>query len=323
MTVARTTNYGYINIPNNFFPSTKKGEKSLFDNRKLPAGELLAVASVYSLSSGEREMFGIKKKKNSVKFTISSFANRYNVSASTSRRALSCLDSCEKIEKTDDGMYFDADKMQEGKKNGFLRIEEWLFFAQFSGEYLTKSEVLVLARMLSYAKKTAIVKKGFRYIARGLGLSPTLVMNAANKLDRLGIINILERAHNDHGETIYVIQKAYLQEKKVEMQRSLQAEGGDDREKYYKTLRDIAVDRRNAMFQKARQNQRFKEIYDKWYYGGQKDKHLQVILFELLQSMDMTWADITRLRCVCDKCKDTGTLPNGEKCNCYEEKLNK
>lgn len=321
----KTTAYGYINIPNSFFYRKGKDEKTkrknLFD-RKLPAGELLAVASVYSLSSEERELYGFKKKKNRVKFTVSSFASRYNVSASTSRRALARLETCEKIETTEEGMYFDADKMKDGKEKGYLHVEEWLFFAKFSGEYLTKSEVLVLAKMLELAKGTK-VKDSYRNIARNLSLSPTWVMNASDKLERLGIINILSRSKGNSEKTVCIINKAYLEEVKAEMIRTLREGTAEDREQYYKNLQQKAEDRRKYMLNKAcEQDSVFKDTYNKWF-KNQQDVQLQAILFERLKLMGMRWEDVRYLRHVCDKCKDTGTLPNGKNCNCYEEKTNK
>lgn len=315
----KTTAYGYINIPNSFFYRKGKDEKTkrknLFD-RKLPAGELLAVASVYSLSSEERELYGFKKKKNRVKFTVSSFASRYNVSASTSRRALARLETCEKIESTEEGMYFDADKMKDGKEKGYLHVEEWLFFAKFSGEYLTKSEVLVLAKMLELAKGT-MVKDSYRNISRNLGLSPTWVMNASDKLERLGIINILSRSKGNSEKTICVINKAYLEEVKSEMVRTLRQGTSEGREKYYENLQKVAKERRLQMFNKAcEQDPVFKKLYGKWF-KNQKDEKLKEILKQRLQQIGMSWEDVRYLQYCCEKCKDTGTLPNGKPCNCY------
>lgn len=305
----KTTAYGYINIPNGFFAS------------KLPASKLLALASVYSLSSEEREQFGFKKKQNRVKFTVTSFSKRYNVSASTSRRALASLETCDKIEKTEEGMYFPADKMKNGKEKGYLHVEEWMFFANFAGEYLTKSEVLVLSRLISLANKGDKVKTSYRYVARGLGLSHTLVMNASDKLERLGIINILSYGRNNYDRTTFLIQKAYLQERKAEMERTLRSGTSEERAQYYTNLRQMAMERRQAMYKKACKDLIFKETYKKWY-NKKDDAHLQAVLFERLNLMGMSWHDI-QLRFVCDKCKDTGTLPNGKNCNCYEEKMNK
>ena len=306
MVGTKTTKYGYIDIPNIFF------------GRKLSASKLLALSSVYSLSSAEREQYGFKKQKNSVKFTVSSFANRYNVSVSTSRRALASLDDCVNIEKTEDGsMYFAADKMKER----YLHVEEWLFFATFGGEYLTKSEVLVLARLLSLAKKGGSVKASYRYVARGLGLSHTFVMNATDKLERIGVLNIVSRARNKYERTLFVLHKEYIQEKRAETVRKLSSKDDGERAKYYENLRQIAKERQRCMLKRACKDVIFKENYKKWYVA-QTDAHLQAILFERLNAMGMSWRDI-QSRYVCEKCKDTGTMPNGENCNCYVEKLNK
>lgn len=306
---AKTMKYGYIDIPNVFF------------KRGLSASKLLALSSVYSFSSAERERYGYTKKKNSVKFTVSSFASRYNVSASTSRRALASLEGYENIQRTDEGMFFDADKMKDGKADGYLHIEEWLFFATFAGEYLTKSEVMVLARLLSLAKNGATVKASYRYVARGLGLSHTLVMKATDKLERVGVLNILSRGRNKYERTVFVLQKDYLEERKTETRQKTSPKTDEGRVRYYENLQRIAKDRQRAMLQRACKDVIFKENYKKWY-DRQTDARLQAILFERLGEMGMSWRDI-QLRCVCGKCKDTGTLPNGENCNCYVEKLNK
>ena len=296
--------YGYIDIPNAFF----KG--------KISASSLLARASVYSLSSSEREQYGFKKKQNRVKFTVSSFANRYNVSTATSRRALASLDTLGEIDKTEEGMFFSADKMKDGKK-GYLHVEEWMFFATFAGEYLTKSEVLVLARLLSLSKKGETVKASYRYVARGLGLSHTLVMNAVEKLERIGVLNIISRAHNRYDRTVFVLQKEYIKERKTDTERK--ERGGTEqekREKYYGMLRQVAKTRQSAMFKKANTDARFRDTYKKWY-NDKGNVTLQAILFERLEFMGMSWGDI-QLRHKCARCQDTGTLQDGNPCGCYD-----
>ncbi len=301
----KTATYGYIDIPNSFFAS------------KMPTRNLFALSSVYSFSSPEREIFGIKKKKNYVKFTVSSFAKRYNVSASTSRRALKYLDTCDDIEKTEEGMYFSTDI----KKEGYLHVEEWAFFAKWTdGEYLTKSEVLVLFRIISLAKKGIVVKASYRYIARGLGLSHTFVRNACEKLEQLGLIHIITRACNKYNRTILSIDKESVEAKKAETLRTLRGTG-KDREEYYKNIRQKMFDRAQAMIQKANTDSEFKETYPKWI-ADRTNVKLKEIIDERLKVLGMSWEDI-RIRRLCKKCKDTGTLPNGEQCNCYEGKMNK
>lgn len=300
MAGTQTIQYGYLTIPYSLM------------SRKMAASQLLARASVYSLSSQEREQYGLKKRKNSVNFTVSAFSKRYNVSTATARRALTGLDCCENIEKTEEGYFFDADKMKES----YLHVDEWLFFATFSGEYLTKSEVLVLARMISLAKKGTKIKASYRYIARGLGLSHTLVMNAAEKLERLGILNIITRARNKYDRTTFIIEKEYLQSKKAEMERTLRSGTSSSREEYYSKLRQIAYDRRQAMFKKACNDVVFTKTYKRWF-DDKANAELQAILFERLASMGMSWRDIV-LQHSCAKCKDTGTLKDGNLCDCYD-----
>ena len=233
----KTTKYGYINIPFTFMVRDKKylkkDEEPAFTS-KLSASNLLAVSAVRSLSSPEREVCGFRKRKNHVKLTQSSFSNRYNVSASTSRRALASLETCDKIEKTEEGMYFEGNKM--GTR--YLSVDEWLFFATFGeqNEYLTKSEVLVLSYIISFVKTKGYMKKSFRRIAGELGLSHTFVMNAVEKLDRLGIISASIAYNNREKKKTYILlEREYLNEKKAETLRRLYPTEAK-RKEYYKNL---------------------------------------------------------------------------------------
>ena len=140
-------------------------------DRKLNGSELKALAATFTFSSEE----------TATEFTYSKLFKRYRFSTVSVGRAVRAAIEAQLIER-DGGVHnykltddvwkkLKDDAAQKAKKNGknsedakisFLRIENWIYYAEFDGEYLTNREIEVLFYLVSFPKD----EEGIRHISR-------------------------------------------------------------------------------------------------------------------------------------------------------------
>ncbi len=318
--------------------------------RRLNRSELKAVAAVYTFTS---EQYGSD-------FTYSEFSARYHASSATVGRAIRSALGAKLIERKDGAHnYVLTDTVKKRieesavKKSAdaepnvppFLKIEDWIYHAEFNGRYLKQSEIEVLCYLYSRTEEGKICFKATdRYISRGLQCSATTIGKALDALVAIGLVTVVGRkARNGHTRTTYTLNDNLLRNKRNAVLRPRSkgksaavkaADAQSEREWYYAEARARAERRAAFMNEEARADERYanaeteirtlepklaKAIFqnlperDEIY---KRLKHAKMIRAERLAVLGLTEEDLLP-RWKCGACSDTGYLPNGRPCGCY------
>lgn len=319
--------------------------------RRLNRSELKAVSAVFSFTS----------KQNGSNFTYSEFAARYHASSVTVGRAIRSALGAKLVERKNGAHNYeltDAVKQRIDdsavKKNDaaepqppFLKIEDWIYHAEFNGRYLKQSEIEVLFYLCSRTEEGKICFKATdRYISRGLQCSPTTVGTALDTLVEIGLVTIVGRkARNGHTRTTYTLNDNLMRNKRNAVLRPRSkgksaavkaADAQSEREWYYAEARARAERRAAFMNEEARADERYanaeteirtlepklaKAIFQNLPERDEIYKRLKrakMIRAERLTALNLIEEDLLP-RWKCRACSDTGFLPNGRPCGCYPQ----
>lgn len=197
-----------------------------------------------------------------------------------------------------------------------------------------------------------------RFVTQRFGCSPTTVCKAVAALVEIGLITIEQDAVNKFQRMKYTVKDNLLRNKRRKVEKMLEereggsANGGErrqtpksaadraadaraDRERFYSANQKRAQDRADNMLQRARSDEQFcaatKAISNLEMRLGQAEgqnlPNVEALRAQLLSArlvrkkrlalMNMTEEDLLP-RYTCSKCSDTGNLPNGLPCDCYD-----
>ncbi len=314
--------------------------------RKLSGAQLITAAAIFSFTKRDEETNEIIR---SADFELSEFSARYAISISAAYRGVKVsLDSG--LAKRNDKIY-KYDFEGEVGEDGFLIVEEWLYHAQFQFEidkdYLTRTEVLVLSYLISQSKnrKGGIWKASDRHIARRLSLSPTTVGKSLERLKCGELIYITGRATNKYTKKTFSVNFEALERAKAEVvnrskgekESVREANARADREAYYAHLQAAEEARAERMNARARADDEYllaEREYKRLDFEIAKAEvyHLPTLAdlqrkqreagerrAKRLEALNLSELDLLPKR-RCQKCNDTGFLPNGKACDCYPER---
>lgn len=271
---------------------------------------------------------------------------------------LRTAEKVKKIDRDQDGtayVYVDRLKGQYDNIPQYLFTAE--IFIGGECRRMTLSEIRVLGRLMtecSYAGNGGTPTGGGTYyvsnkkLARILNLSETTIKKAIRALLKAKLIF---RSKENKGKNRYklsgyqVARECYLYKKyAVKRKKTVvnvvpkeikDANYRADRERYYAKRRDLATSRAELILAQANKNSKFKtnstslsliEIaLAKAEILTPKDlpkiqrqqKELQAERLDILASMGIKEEDL-RPKWACEKCSDTGFLPNGRACGCYD-----
>lgn len=311
--------------------------------RKLSRAQLITAAAIFSFTQRDDKTNEIIR---SADFTLSELSARYNYSKSSASRGVKVV--------IDNGLAKRADKIYkydfEGEvgDDGFLIVEDWLWHAEFDFEagrdYLTNSEVIVLSYLISQTKnrKTNIWKASDRHIARRLILSPTTVGKSLERLKSADLIYLTGEAKNKYTRKTFSVNFELLNQVKAEVVKRSKGEKNSvkeaneraDREAYYAHWKAIAEDRAERMNARARADEVYriaeKEVKILDFEIAKAEVHHLPTLPDLqkkqreakerrarrLEALNMSEIDLLP-KWRCERCSDTGFLPNGRACDCY------
>lgn len=215
---------------------------------------------------------------------------------------------------------------------------------------LTDAEVDVLSLIYTCTRYEKAKKYTGNYadIARQLGLDYTTVLRAISALSSAYLIEIKKKGINTHEKGVYVanmnkIHKHIRMNKKTEKVNKKQAKSKvvrlldetSDFKRFYDLRREQAKRTAENNKEKAEQNERYKQA-DKRYRlleleHAKAELYAPLTLPEImarkqvalaerasaLREIGMTEKDLEP-QYVCSKCSDTGYLPNGRQCDCYQ-----
>lgn len=331
------THNGFNRLPYKWF----KGEK-----RRLNGSERAILSAVYSFSA-----------ENSATFKYADLEERFKMSHATVARSISRLMQDGLLARENKLSHYTCAESGAGKdeynKIPSIRIEEWLYLANFgtelAPEYLTKLQVEILSLIRTHAERAN--GKGefygsYRAIARILDLDPSTVSKAIARLKGLQII-FTRPAPNGKRYSVFTVHSSLLREAKKQIVKTLpkvtapvnrieEADRRAERESYYSALQARAQTRKEAFeatlrrdgtYEKAERELRTLEIsIVKAELAGasdlallrQKEMRLKATMAARMAALGISSEDL-RPTYVCQKCSDTGVLPNGRYCNCYEE----
>lgn len=222
---------------------------------------------------------------------------------------------------------------------------------------LKDSEIRVLARIMtecSYPKNGGNPRNGGgvyrvsnKKLARLLGLSETTVKKAIRALMRAGLVyrSAKNKGKNRYKLSGYEVARECYFYKKYTVKRKTAPEAVPnnvknandkaDRERYYSILRNQAQVRAEQYLAQANKNERFRtvsarlrvlekdiaiaEIRDISKIPALKRERiaLRAERAKILFDMDLS-EEILKPTYSCKKCNDTGFLPNGRACDCYD-----
>lgn len=321
--------------------------------RKLNGSELKALAVTFNFSSEE----------TATEFTYNKLYKRYHFSPVSAGRAVRTAIKAQLIER-DGGVHNykltenvwkilndDAVQkaVQKAEKNGkkveeahisFLRIENWIYYADFDGRYLTNKEIEVLFFLVSFTKLGKPCSN--RFIARGLNCSSRTVNKAVEALKKIGLIEYRVKARNGKILTDFSVKDNFLRNKKKAVmaakKKAIAAANGLDEqaafELYYAENRRRAEARAESMKERANADEQYRlanadmrrlevqvekarvlqpSVLDELI---RRLKSAKMIRAERLTVLQMTEEDLEP-RYTCSQCSDTGYLPDGKVCGCY------
>ena len=219
---------------------------------------------------------------------------------------------------------------------------------------LTDAEVDVLSLIYTCTRYEKAKKYTGNYadIARQLGLDYTTVLRAISALSSAYLIEIKKKGINTHEKGVYVANMDKIhkhirinkkESKKAEKANKKQAKSKavrlldetSDFKRFYDLRREQAKRTAENNKEKAEQNERYKQA-DKRYRlleleHAKAELYAPLTLPEImarkqvalaerasaLLEIGMTEKDLEP-QYVCSKCSDTGYLPNGRQCDCYQ-----
>lgn len=320
--------------------------------RKLNGSELKALAATFTFSSEE----------TATEFTYNKLYKRYHFSPVSAGRAVRAAIKAQLIErdggvhnyKLTDGVWrlLNDDAAKKAEKKGkkveeahisFLRIENWIYYAEFDGRYLTNKEIEVLFYLVSFTNNgKRVFQCSNRFIARGLNCSSRTVNKAVEALKKIGLIEYRVKARNGKILTDFSVKDNFLRNKKkavmAEKKKAITAAHELDEqaafELYYAENRRRAEARAESMIERANTDEQYRlananlralevevakaevrnpSLLDGLYKRLERAKMMRAARLTALQ---MTEEDL-KPRYTCSRCSDTGYLPDGKVCGCY------
>lgn len=286
------------------------------------------------------------------KFTYSELLSRYRCSVSSVYRTIKkTLNSGKFIRGEKKCLYsFDGARRDDLL---YIIIEEWLFFASFRiGEetsYLSRIEAEILSLLRDYQRRHWSTSQNF--VADRLGIAPSTASLAFARLTKMKLIAATtatgerrERAANHHTRTFYRVNEKLLAQKKQEVvsrKKSARetvkaADEETDRLRYYARLRQAESDRIENL--EARLGKEFAALKQqlgvlemeigKAEARGRSDRlrelqarrnEIKAAMRKKLEQCGLTERDLEP-HYICEKCSDTGVLPDGTFCDCWKER---
>lgn len=323
-------------------------------DRKLNGSELKALAATFTFSSEE----------TTTEFTYSKLYKQYHFSPVSAGRAVRAAIKAQLIErdggihnyKLTDGVWqlLNDDAAKKAEKKGkkvedaqisFLRIENWIYYADFDGRYLTNKEIEVLFYLVSFTNNgQRVFQCSNRFIARGLNCSSRTVNKAVDALKKIGLIEYRVKARNGKILTDFSVKDNFLRNKKKAVMAARKkaiaaAKELDERaafELYHSENRRRAEARAESMIERANADEQYRladadmralevqvakaEVFNPSVLDEliRRLKSAKMIRAERLTALQMTEEDL-KPRYTCTQCFDTGYLPNGKVCGCYPE----
>ncbi len=321
-------------------------------DRKLNGSELKALAATFTFSSEE----------TATKFTYNNLYKRYHFSTVSAGRAVRAAIEAHLIER-DGGIHnyklsesvwkvLKDDAVEKADKKGkkaedakisFLRVENWIYYAEFDGRYLTNKEIEVLFYLVSLTNNgKKVFQCSNRFIARGLNCSSRTVNKAVAALKKIGLIQYRSKARNGKILTDFTVNDNFLRNKKKAVMAAKKkaiaaAKELDERaafELYYSENRRRAEARAESMIERANADKQYRlanddmraleveiakaEVRNPSLLDGflRQLEHAKMVRAERLAALQMTEDDL-KPRYTCTQCSDTGFLPNGRLCGCY------
>ncbi|MBQ3220325.1 MAG: hypothetical protein IJB34_00005 [Clostridia bacterium] len=223
---------------------------------------------------------------------------------------------------------------------------------------MTLSEIRVLARLMtecSYAGNGGgkygggIYEVSNKTLARKLNLSETTVKKAIRALMKARLVfrTAKNKGKNRYKLSGYEVARELYDYKKRQKSKPAvskkfvpeevkEANARADREHYYSLLREKAERRAQSFVDRARRDDVYRdvetrlnvmelelakaEVYDPSKLPALQDKQKRLRL-ERVRALERLGIDPEQLvpRWRCEKCSDTGFLPNGKACTCYRE----
>lgn len=323
---------GYINIPY-FLMSLKTVRDG--KERKLSARQLITVSAIH----------GFSKENSPADFTSREAAERYRFSKSTTRRAIHDAIDGKLIEREEKRSQYKF--VGEESNEDYLHIKEWAYFAQFERiGYLTHNEVMILFYIISNCrnrKGAAIWQASERHISRRLNLSPTTVGKAVERLTQAGVLIKSGKARNKYTRTTFSIneealkaaKKSIITRAKGKSEEEKAAEERAERERFFAHRREAVLDRIEKLRARARADEGYREAENalkaldlniaKAEYNHlptlpallDQKREKEAVRAARLEVLGMTEEDFLP-RYYCEKCSDTGNLPDGRMCDCYQ-----
>lgn len=344
---AGSSHSGFLRMPYNFMRlTTDKNGKP----RKLSETELTVCAAVYSLQKKDEE----GKISRPCDFTYDELVKRYRLSRSSVARTIRLLSENNLIKKENRISTYSCDLQQEA--DGFLFIEDWIRSSPFSlnGQdyYLTKKEARVLSYLISLStnvdeetkqKQHKTVYGSASFFARRLNISPTTAASALYKLKDLGVLRISGKARNGACHAWYKLkwnvldemEKAYVQKRRKAKAEKDRLNEKARRERFYADRRQQAIEHADYMKRQAERDEGFRTATATLRKLDVSIARAEAFNLPDLASLRKQYTDAQALRAqrmailnldeedltpqwICTKCSDTGFLPDGRACNCYE-----
>ena len=222
--------------------------------------------------------------------------------------------------------------------------------------YLTRSEIavfsLILTRCVNTKRKSRSFEASISDIADELHLSKRTVTGALRTLFRADLIYrpAEEKGKNGYQKSVYHVNDDLLRRKRKEQKKAVRAEltptekaiesadARAERERYYAVRRAAAERAAEKNREKAAKDEEYRktesELSDaerqaaraEALEGGRGLTALQVKIRQLrarkaaiLRRLGLTDRDLTP-HWHCERCEDTGFLPDGRACGCYERR---
>lgn len=328
---------GYVRIPYALMGQrVTRGGRA----RKIGGAQLLVCSAIYSYSGEDKAS----------DFTYRELEKRYRLSKSSVTRSIQTALENNLVERGN--KVYEYQFTGDAGDKSFLLVEEWLYHATFrigdAEKYLTKNEIIVLSYLISFCrnkKRGAAFRGSDRHIARRLHLSPTTVTKCMTTLYAAKLAFRKEQAKNLYDLATYSVNDKLLREKREEIVKRAKgksaavrsADARTDRERYYAGHRRMAEQRAEQMNARARADFSYRE-------AEKKSRELDVkigksealnlpeladlreqqetakrIMAQRLKAMNLTPDDLVP-HWTCAKCSDTGFLPDGRMCGCYQPK---
>lgn len=314
---------------------------SIFGDGHFTAVERVILSALYTFSL-----------KDFCKFTYSELNIRYHCSGSSIYRTIKKTLQSGKFNRGDKKcLYAFADERKEDLL--YVTIEEWLYFAAFAvgdkTSFLSRTETEVLSLLRDYHRRRWSTSQNA--VADKLGISHSTASLAFARLKEMNLITATtatgdrqQRAANHHTRTFYRVNEKLLALKKREIVsrakgKSDAVKAADeltDRRRYYARLRQLESDRLEDL--EARLGKDYAELkrqlgilemeIGKAEARAQEDKlkelrerreKIREAIRKKLEENGLTERDLEPHH-ICEKCGDTGILPDGTLCTCWKER---